>query len=90
MGKTDGAICPSILANKYRASWLRASDDHRQSLCRRLGVQYTHAGDEQLLTTVSRLQQEEYERVKAAKEQGAILIRESGGEGTLHSGRGRK
>lgn len=49
------------LADKYRQSWRRASEEGRQALCSRLGIAYTHVDDEALLTAVAQAQQAEYE-----------------------------
>ena len=64
------------LGNKYRASWLRASEEQRRQLCLRFGLVYTRANDEVLLQQVSHLQQQKYlhnkldkmERQSTAKE----------------------
>lgn len=55
------------LANKYRLSWLQASEVQRQAICLRLGLTYTHVNDEDLLQQVSHLQQQKYLQNKLDK-----------------------
>ena len=51
---------PERLVNKYRLSWLQATDLQREALCSRLGLIYTSANDESLFRDVAEKQQSLY------------------------------
>lgn len=55
------------LVVKYRNSWLQATEEQRQAICSRLGLQYTHINDESLLQEVAHLQQTIYLRNQESK-----------------------
>ena len=64
--------------DKYRASWLRASESQRQMLCMRFGLVYTLVNDENLLQQVSHLQQQKYlqNKIDKMERQSTALVKE--------------
>ena len=54
--------------NKYRVSWLQASDAQRRMICQRLGLTYTNVNDEQLLSEIADLQSQQYLATKQTRQ----------------------
>jgi hypothetical protein len=67
MRECFSGVIESGLVVKYRNSWLQATEEQRQAICSRLGLQYTHINDEALLQEVAHLQQTIYLRNQESK-----------------------